>query len=308
MMRAIAVAALLASCSHTEVPTAKQQPKEATVDPRRRAEEDVFAKLVAGQSAEIPDLGSFVVREYKAYEGRNPRTGETVSVPAKRLPFFKVSAELRSYANGDGKAPATPWVAKMVGEMDGKTVLFGRVGAFRVVRKAEATADDPRTGSQIVIPERAVVTFQPSIQLKHRLNDQREPRVVDATSVDSMLARLPKESPRTLAELDAALAKLGIEHRTAGLVEPGKRKVDDETVLVRDADDEPTWYLEGKTAVHRDAEHEVSFPIARWAGDMLVVAAARSAAGDGLLGEDAAARVLARLGPDSPFAASDLPY
>nr|MBP6847419.1 HU family DNA-binding protein [Kofleriaceae bacterium] len=38
-------------------------------------------------------------RSYKPYEGRNPRTGETVHVKAKRLPFFKVGKELRENIN-----------------------------------------------------------------------------------------------------------------------------------------------------------------------------------------------------------------
>ena len=47
--------------------------------------------LERGEGIEIRGFGSFTVREYMAYEGRNPRTGATVHVPPKRLPFFKVS-------------------------------------------------------------------------------------------------------------------------------------------------------------------------------------------------------------------------
>ena len=39
------------------------------------------------------------IREYKSYEGRNPRTGETVKVKPKRLPFFKVGKELKERIN-----------------------------------------------------------------------------------------------------------------------------------------------------------------------------------------------------------------
>ena len=55
--------------------------------------------LERGEGIEIRGFGSFTVREYKAYEGRNPRTGETVQVKAKRLPFFKVGKELRERIN-----------------------------------------------------------------------------------------------------------------------------------------------------------------------------------------------------------------
>lgn len=275
---------------------------------RAAVAEDVFAKLVAGESAEIPDLGEIMIREYKAYEGRNPRTGETVSVPRKRLPFFMTNAALREHFNGGGRAPTTPWVAAMVADMTSNPVVFGRVGVFGVVRKEEAAARDPSTGSEVVIPQRTIVTFRPSRQLKRRLNEQPEPKITESASVDEMLARLPTNLPRTLAQLDTALGRLGISHRVAGLVEPAQREVDDEIVLTVDSDDEPVWYREGRSAVRRDLEDEVKFPIARWAGDMLVVAAVRSVASEGMLSEDAIARVLARLGSDGPFSVSDLPY
>ena len=55
--------------------------------------------LQDGEGIEIRGFGSFTVREYKAYEGRNPRTGETVHVAEKRLPFFKVGKDLRERVN-----------------------------------------------------------------------------------------------------------------------------------------------------------------------------------------------------------------
>jgi len=44
---------------------------------------------------EIRGFGSFVVREYGAYTGRNPKTGRNIKVEPKRLPFFKVGKELK---------------------------------------------------------------------------------------------------------------------------------------------------------------------------------------------------------------------
>jgi integration host factor subunit beta len=55
--------------------------------------------LQHGDGIEIRGFGSFTVREYKAYEGRNPRTGDTVHVKPKRLAFFKVGKELRERVN-----------------------------------------------------------------------------------------------------------------------------------------------------------------------------------------------------------------
>ena len=55
--------------------------------------------LRRGERIEIRGFGSFEIREYKSYEGRNPRTGATVHVKPKRLPFFKVGKELKERIN-----------------------------------------------------------------------------------------------------------------------------------------------------------------------------------------------------------------
>jgi integration host factor subunit beta len=56
-------------------------------------------ELAAGGRIEIRGFGSFMVKEYKAYMGRNPKTGEIIQVHPKRLPFFKVGKELRDRVN-----------------------------------------------------------------------------------------------------------------------------------------------------------------------------------------------------------------
>lgn len=55
--------------------------------------------LVRGDRIEIRGLGSFMVKNYGAYTGRNPRTGQAIQVRPKRLPFFKVGKELRVRVN-----------------------------------------------------------------------------------------------------------------------------------------------------------------------------------------------------------------
>jgi integration host factor subunit beta len=52
--------------------------------------------LVKGDRIEIRGFGSFVIREYRSYAGRNPKTGEIVEVKPKRLPYFKVGKELKA--------------------------------------------------------------------------------------------------------------------------------------------------------------------------------------------------------------------
>jgi integration host factor subunit beta len=49
---------------------------------------------------EIRGLGSFVVRDYDAYTGRNPKTGKNIKVASKKLPFFKVGKELKERVDG----------------------------------------------------------------------------------------------------------------------------------------------------------------------------------------------------------------
>ncbi|MFZ3116540.1 MAG: HU family DNA-binding protein [Syntrophales bacterium] len=57
---------------------------------------DGFAdELKKGGRVEIRGFGSFVVREYGAYTGRNPKTGDNIKVRPKKLPFFKVGKELK---------------------------------------------------------------------------------------------------------------------------------------------------------------------------------------------------------------------
>jgi integration host factor subunit beta len=51
--------------------------------------------LRSDQRIEIRGFGSFVNRTYASYQGRNPKTGQIVQVPPKKVPFFKVGKELK---------------------------------------------------------------------------------------------------------------------------------------------------------------------------------------------------------------------
>ena len=55
--------------------------------------------LAEGNTIEIRGFGSFVIKDYESYLGRNPKTGEKIKVPPKRLPFFKVGKDLREQVN-----------------------------------------------------------------------------------------------------------------------------------------------------------------------------------------------------------------
>jgi len=64
----------------------------------------VFDSMVTairqGHRIEVRDFGSFEVRHYNPYKGRNPRSGEVIEVPEKVIPFFKVGRNLKRQVNG----------------------------------------------------------------------------------------------------------------------------------------------------------------------------------------------------------------
>ncbi len=60
---------------------------------------EMAGALAKGGRVEIRGLGSFHVRKYKAYTGRNPKTGAKVKIKPKKLPFFKPGKKLRERVN-----------------------------------------------------------------------------------------------------------------------------------------------------------------------------------------------------------------
>jgi integration host factor subunit beta len=61
--------------------------------------------LSQGERIEIRGFGSFQVKVREAREGRNPKTGDMVSIPAKRTPFFKVGKELKEMVDQVSQLP-----------------------------------------------------------------------------------------------------------------------------------------------------------------------------------------------------------
>lgn len=77
--------------------------------------DSIIGALKAGEKVEIRGFGSFRTRQRNSRTGRNPKTGASVSVPAKRVPFFKPSKELRELvgsntagSNEEGAAEDSP--------------------------------------------------------------------------------------------------------------------------------------------------------------------------------------------------------
>ena len=59
----------------------------------------IKSALSAGDKVEIRGFGSFTLKKYRGYFGRNPKTGETVEVKPKQLPVFRTGKDLRSRVN-----------------------------------------------------------------------------------------------------------------------------------------------------------------------------------------------------------------
>jgi integration host factor subunit beta len=74
--------------------------------------ESIIETLNKGEKIELRGFGSFRVRERGARRGRNPKTGDPVNIPAKRVPYFKPGKELKELINeeaaGGGASPAAP--------------------------------------------------------------------------------------------------------------------------------------------------------------------------------------------------------
>jgi len=63
--------------------------------------DNIIERLVEGGRVELRGFGAFSTRAREPRKGRNPRTGEAVDVPAKRVPYFKPGKEMRARLNAD---------------------------------------------------------------------------------------------------------------------------------------------------------------------------------------------------------------
>ena len=71
--------------------------------------DSIVRSLRVGDKIEIRGFGSFRTRQRRPRTGRNPKTGEKVEVPAKTIPFFKPSKELKDLINSGARAePVVP--------------------------------------------------------------------------------------------------------------------------------------------------------------------------------------------------------
>lgn len=64
--------------------------------------DEMVEAMKRGERIEIRGFGNFTVRKYPGYTGRNPKTGATVPVPPKQMPFFKVGKDLKERVKSGG--------------------------------------------------------------------------------------------------------------------------------------------------------------------------------------------------------------
>lgn len=98
--------------------------------PHKRAEQvvnllfdEMTAALAREERIEIRGFGSFVSKHYRARTGRNPRTGESIPVPEKRLPIFKVGKELRERVDYRRDAENKPIIPSATTEAPSESVV-----------------------------------------------------------------------------------------------------------------------------------------------------------------------------------------
>jgi integration host factor subunit beta len=74
--------------------------------------DSIIESLQSGDKIEIRGFGSFRTRQRRGRVGRNPKTGEKVEVPPKKIPFFKPSKELKDFVNNSEAAASAAGEAK----------------------------------------------------------------------------------------------------------------------------------------------------------------------------------------------------
>src|SRR5262245_33742493 len=70
--------------------------------------DSIIEALRKDEKIELRGFGSFRIRQRRSRQGRNPKTGDKVDVPAKRIPYFKPGKELKELINGSAQPPARP--------------------------------------------------------------------------------------------------------------------------------------------------------------------------------------------------------
>lgn len=230
-------------------------------------------ELTPDACVELPGVGYLAMREYEAYVGRHPRTGEEIPVPAKKVIFFQ-----RAVPTIKGKGAEKPRKVVQVEEKLGAAITqafepLGRafisgVGLFFRHEKPERVGRNPTTGKTMVIPARTVTSFQASPALGRRFSGQNtEPlpdeqlaplldgldsRPLNAGAIAEALIRADRDGsdfepypwplPEALKKVRDACARASDSAQLAFGFLPDEGQVDDALEeLGLEPDDSPEW-------------------------------------------------------------------
>jgi integration host factor subunit beta len=104
-----------------------EEVSEKTGLPKKQAEivvntvfESIVDTLKTGEKIELRGFGSFRIRRRDSRTGRNPKTGDKVDVPAKRIPYFKPGKELRELLNQEAEPEARTGAGRARPERGGR--------------------------------------------------------------------------------------------------------------------------------------------------------------------------------------------
>ena len=107
--------------------------------------DSIVRSLRVGDKIEIRGFGSFRTRQRKPRVGRNPKTGERVEVPAKKIPFFKPSKELKDLVNTGGGHAASTASTRYSNSRVGRSSSMPHAGIEALICLAEqSSANSPR--------------------------------------------------------------------------------------------------------------------------------------------------------------------
>jgi nucleoid DNA-binding protein len=280
-----------------------------------------FVTLLGGPGAALGHLGAIAVREYAAYEGRNPRTGEAVSVPKKRLPFLRVSDAATGQANG-GVAIDEPLGGELARAIRGEPVVLGALGVMYVRHKPGRVGRDPQTYAEVVIPAQSMITFRASKTLKSALHGER-PSEVLAGELEPWFARpMSIEPPKSLAKTVATLRAVhALEKYERKEAQEAHERYCEENALksgdvfaATDAEDD-YWAVASREADalvwHTRGPRDTGVRVSRWLAAVQAIDALVDLAGDRVIAPAQMRRVLARLEEIAPGVArtiDELPY
>ena len=154
--------------------------------------ETVFKSIIdalhRGEKIELRGFGSFRLRQREPRKGRNPKTGDRVDVPPKRVPYFKPGKELKELINRvsdltkkHSEAIVDTVFQSIVDALHrGEKIELRGFGSFRLRQREPRKGRNPKTGDKVDVPPKKVPYFKPGKELKELINRSEGAEVANA--------------------------------------------------------------------------------------------------------------------------------